>query len=173
PGSRRFHHGHGKTARWRYPTIPWIYRPASARLRGQARRRASPPTWRFAPWAAKAGGRGWSRREVRPILAKGPVDLSSAERRSRLFIWKIQPDFPVMLGLFRPVLAHLHEQEQVNAPAQQFLQLGARQFADLLDGRAALAQHDRLLAVALDIDHLVDADRSVLALLPLLGFDRA
>ena len=78
-----------------------------------------------------------------------------------------------MLALFGPVLAHLDEQEQMDAAAEQFFQLLARQFADRLDGRAALAQHDRLLAVALDIDHLVDLHRAVLALFPFLGFDRA
>ena len=45
--------------------------------------------------------------------------------------------------------------------------------ADLLQLRAALAQHDRLLAVALDQYLLVDHGRPVLAILPFLGLDRA
>ena len=51
------------------------------------------------------------------------------------------------------------------------LHLLARQLADELDRLAALAEHDGLLAVALDIDHLVDLDGAVLALLPGLGLD--
>ena len=48
----------------------------------------------------------------------------------------------------------------------------ARLLADELDRLAALAEHNHLLAVALDIDHLVDADRTILALFPFFGFDR-
>src|SRR5665213_176232 len=77
-----------------------------------------------------------------------------------------------MLALLGPVLAHLDEQEEVNAAAEHLFQVGAGQFADLLDGGAALAQHDGFLAVALDEDDLVDLHRAVLALLPLLGFHR-
>src|ERR1700744_179075 len=42
------------------------------------------------------------------------------------FVRKLQPDLPVMLALFRPVLAHLHEQEQMHAAAEDFFHLGAR-----------------------------------------------
>ncbi len=48
----------------------------------------------------------------------------------------------------------------------------ARGLADLLQLRAALAEDDRLLAVALDQDLLVDHGRAVLAVLPFLGLDR-
>ena len=47
--------------------------------------------------------------------------------------------------------------------AQQFGQFLARGLADRLQFRAALAQHDALLAVAGDHDLLVDFDRAVLA----------
>ena len=57
--------------------------------------------------------------------------------------------------------------------AEQFGQLLARGGADLLDPRAALAEHDRALGVAADEDLLVDRDRPVLALLIFLGLDRA
>ena len=49
--------------------------------------------------------------------------------------------------------------------------LGARGGADRLDGLAALAEHDFALAVALDIDRLLDAHRAVLEFLPDLGLD--
>ena len=44
--------------------------------------------------------------------------------------------------------------------------------ADLLDARAALAEDDRALAVALDVDHLLDAHAAVGPVLPLLRLDR-
>ena len=45
--------------------------------------------------------------------------------------------------------------------------------ADFLELGAAFAEHDRLLAVAFDQDLLVDDGRSVLAVFPFLGLDRA
>ena len=55
-------------------------------------------------------------------------------------------------------------QEEVDFLAEQFRQLVARCFADRLDTRAALAEHDRLLAAACDHDLLADLDRAVGAL---------
>ncbi len=43
---------------------------------------------------------------------------------------------------------------------------------NLLDGRALGAEHDLPLALALDIDRLLDADAAVLQLLPVGGLDR-
>src|SRR5579862_854902 len=83
------------------------------------------------------------------------------------FLRELQPHLAVVLALLGPVLAHLHEQEQMHAAAEDLLQLRARELADLLDRGAALAQHDRLLPVALDVDRLVDLDRAVGALFPL------
>ncbi len=60
----------------------------------------------------------------------------------------------------------------MDAAAEHFLQLGARQLADLLDGGAALAQDNRLLAVALDVNRLVDLHRAVRPIFPLFGFHR-
>ena len=60
----------------------------------------------------------------------------------------------------------------MDAPAKEFLQLLPRGLADRLDGFALVAQHDALVAVAGDIDHLVDPGRAVLALFPVLGFHR-
>src|SRR4029077_1407619 len=90
-----------------------------------------------------------------------------------LLFRKFESDFPIMLALFGPILAHFREQEQMRATVQQSFQLLARQLTDGFDGLAALAQRDRFLAIALDIDHLFDADRAVLALFPFLGLHRA
>src|SRR5581483_11060932 len=76
------------------------------------------------------------------------------------------------LGVVDPVVAHLDEQEQVDAALQHRLQLAAGAGADGFDPAAALAEHDRALAGAAHIDDLVDADAAVLALLPRFGLDR-
>ena len=41
---------------------------------------------------------------------------------------------------------------------------------DCLDCLALVTKHDLLLAFALDIDHLLDANRSIFALFPAFGF---
>src|SRR3954471_4978515 len=56
--------------------------------------------------------------------------------------------------------------------AGDFRELLARLRTDRLDGGAGLAEHDLALAVALDKDRLLDADRTVLALGPAVGLDR-
>src|SRR5581483_9352962 len=76
------------------------------------------------------------------------------------------------LGVVDPVVAHLDEQEQVDAALQHRLQLAAGAGADGFDPAAALAEHDRALAGAAHIDDLVDADAAVLALLPRFGLNR-
>ena len=60
----------------------------------------------------------------------------------------------------------------MDAPAEELFQLLPRGLADRLDGFALVAQHDALVAVAGDIDHLVDPGRAILALFPVLGFHR-
>ena len=60
----------------------------------------------------------------------------------------------------------------MHRPLEHLAELVPRAGADLLDARAALAEHDRALAVALDVDDLLDAHAAVLALFPLLGLDR-
>ncbi len=75
------------------------------------------------------------------------------------------------LGVVAPALAHLHEQEQVHL-LDDLGDLLARLGADRLDGRAALAEHDLALALALDIDRLLDAHRAVAQFLPAVGLDR-
>src|SRR5262249_17972679 len=59
----------------------------------------------------------------------------------------------------------------MNAAAEHALELGAGAGADLLDAPAALAEHDRLLAVALDMDGLRDLDAAIGEFLPTLGLD--
>ena len=60
----------------------------------------------------------------------------------------------------------------MHRPLEHLAELVPRAGADLLDARAALAEHDRALAVALDIDDLLDPHAAVLALFPFLGLDR-
>src|SRR5258708_37806053 len=60
----------------------------------------------------------------------------------------------------------------MDAVAEQTLELEPGAGADALDLAAFVAEHDRLLAVALDIDGLADLDAAVLELLPRFGLDR-
>src|SRR5690606_12322237 len=70
-----------------------------------------------------------------------------------------------------PVLTHLDKYEQVDLVTQQLCQLLTGVHRDLLDGRAALAEHDLPLALALDEDRLLDAHRAVAAQLPVRRLD--
>src|SRR5580765_1836915 len=63
-------------------------------------------------------------------------------------------------------------QEEMHRPLEHLAELMAGPRADLLDPRAALAQENRALAVALDVDGLLDAHAAVLAVFPLLGLYR-
>ena len=60
----------------------------------------------------------------------------------------------------------------MHRPLQHLAELVARAGADLLDARAALAEEDRALAVALDVDGLLDAHAAVGPVFPLVGLDR-
>src|SRR5690606_31458974 len=84
---------------------------------------------------------------------------------------EVEPHLAVALGVVAPVLAHLDEQEEVDLLFEDLADLLPCRLADGADRLALVAEHDALLAVALDIDHLLDAHRAVLFLLPLLGFD--
>ena len=81
----------------------------------------------------------------------------------------VQPPASVALGVVDPVFADFDVEAQVDALFQDGFQLLAGGGADRLDHAAALAQHDPLLAVALDIDHLRDAHAAVLERFPGLG----
>ena len=67
-----------------------------------------------------------------------PVPHRSARRKKPLVV--------------SPVGLHAHGQLQVEAPAELLLELLARGLADVADHGAALADHDALLALALDHD---------------------
>src|SRR6185312_15297516 len=58
----------------------------------------------------------------------------------------------VALGIVGPVLAHLDEEEEVDGLLGERGDLLPRGDGDALDGLAALADDDLLLALALDID---------------------
>ena len=73
------------------------------------------------------------------------------------FLRKLHPHRAVALRVVAPALAHLHEQEQMHLLLGHLGDLLARLGADRLDGRAALAEHDLALALALHIDRLLDA----------------
>ena len=59
----------------------------------------------------------------------------------------------------------------MDVAAEERLELGAGGLADGLDRRALGPEGDALVAVAGDVDDLVDLHRAVLALLPALGLD--
>ena len=83
----------------------------------------------------------------------------------------VESERGVALGILDPVVAHLDEQKEMDAALQHAFQFGAGAGADRLDPRSLVAEHDRALALAADIDHLVDLDAPVLTLLPRLGLD--
>src|SRR4029079_6465509 len=90
----------------------------------------------------------------------------------RLFLRKFQPHRAIALGVLAPALAHLHEQEQVHLGLGCLGYVLARRRADRLDALATFAEHDFALALALDVDRLLDPYLAVAQLLPLLGFHR-
>src|SRR5215472_4203565 len=83
----------------------------------------------------------------------------------------VEPHRGVALAVVGPALAHLDEEEEVDAAVELLLELGAGAGADALHLAALAAEHDRLLALALDEDRLRDLDAAVLELLPSLGLD--
>src|SRR6478735_426879 len=85
------------------------------------------------------------------------ADLSAGGGQRSVF-GEVQAQFAVALGIVGPVLAHLHEQEEVHGLLDDLGQFLARFHRQLPDRQSAAAHHDRLLAVALDEDRLLDAD---------------
>src|SRR5687768_14968666 len=78
--------------------------------------------------------------------------------------WEIKSHLTIAVWVVAPVPAHLHEQEEMHLLLEDPGELLAGRLADRLQRLAAMPEHDRFLAVALDIDHLLDPDRAVLAL---------
>src|SRR5581483_1567746 len=91
---------------------------------------------------------------------------ASAPQCQRLVLRKFQPHGAIALGILAPAFAHLDEQEQVHLGLGRLGDLLARRLPDRLDGGAAFAEHDLALALALDIDRLLDADVALAQLLP-------
>ena len=60
----------------------------------------------------------------------------------------------------------------MHRPLKHLAELVAGAGADLLDLRAALAERNGALALALDVDDLLDARAAVGPVFPLLGLDR-
>src|SRR6516225_5981384 len=78
----------------------------------------------------------------------------------------------VALRILRPILAHLHMQEQMDLAAGERLDLRLGRQAHGLDPLPAIAEHDRALPVALDKDLLSYPDAAILEFLPGLRLDR-
>src|SRR5690606_16207983 len=105
--------------------------------------------------SARARARTWRGVEVRSVA-----------------ILEVEPHLGIARAVLLPVLAHLHLQEEMHGSAEELSDLAPRLAPDRLDSLAALAEDDPLVAVAGDVDHLVDAGGPVLPLLPVLGLHR-
>src|SRR5581483_3848947 len=112
-------------------------------------------------------------RSPRPARTPRPSmsDPMRAWRTAVLFARELKSHLPVAFRIVAPPLAHLHEQEQVDRPFQNFSKLAARGFPDRLDRLPGLAEHDLPLAFTFDVDGLLDPHRAVLALRPGFRFD--
>src|SRR5262245_12759063 len=99
-------------------------RPARTPTAGHARARTARARGRTLPTAAGAAG------------------TRACARRAA---WLLHAQLAQRLRAVGPVLAHLHPQVQVQAPAQQCVQLAARGAADALQALALRADHDGLL----------------------------
>src|SRR5215471_3641588 len=88
-----------------------------------------------------------------------------------LFVRKLQAHRAIALRIVHPAFAHLDVKKKMHGLLNRRGDLGPRRGADRLDGLAALAEHDLALALAGDIDGLLNADRAVLELLPNFGLN--
>src|SRR5690606_9612217 len=100
-------------------------------------------------------------------FATGGNALRSAIRRA--LVRELQSHLAIALRVVAPVLANLHEQEQVHGLLEDFADLPASGLPDRADCLALVAKNDLFLAVALDIDHLLYAHRPVRLFFPTLG----
>src|SRR5262249_506968 len=82
-----------------------------------------------------------------------------------LFVRELESHVAVTIRIVAPVVAHLDEQKQVHGSFDHVGYFAPRVCADRLDRPAALAEHDLTLALALDIDRLLDSGRAVLEFL--------
>src|SRR5262249_26485531 len=77
----------------------------------------------------------------------------------------------VALGIVAPTFAYLDEQEKMYGRLDHLGDFPPRLASDCLYAAAGFAQHDFSLALALDVNRLLNADRAVFALLPALRLD--
>src|SRR4029453_1064248 len=89
-----------------------------------------------------------------------------------LVLGELKTHLAIAFRVLAPALAHLDEQKQVHGSLDHVCDLAPCIGADRLDGLAALAEHDFTLALALDIDRLLDSSRAILEFLPDIGLDR-
>src|SRR5690348_16769170 len=92
-------------------------------------------------------------------------------RRGASLVSPLQPDLAIEATVLVPARVDLDMQEQVDRAAEMLSDLGARRSADLLQPAAALADDNRLLAIALDEDLLADGGRAIGSVFPGLGLD--
>src|SRR5262249_4858738 len=100
------------------------------------------------------------------------ADRTNPSSRHSMSAVEFQAHGAKALGILRPILAHLHMQEQMHLVAGKSLDFGLRCQAHRLDALSPLAQHDGPLPLALDEDQLPNAEAPVLELGPALGLDR-
>src|SRR4029077_9400590 len=86
-------------------------------------------------------------------------------RAALLFVWKFQAHRAVAFRIVHPTFPHLDVKKKMHGLLNRRGDLGARRSADRLDGLPAFAERDLALAVAGDIDSLLNAHRTVLELL--------
>src|SRR3546814_6788178 len=65
---------------------------------------------------------------------------------------ELQAKIAIALGIIEPVLAHFHEDEQMDRLAECLFHVLLRRLAHEPYGLAALAQADRLVLIAADVD---------------------
>src|SRR5579862_9474906 len=92
---------------------------------------------------------------------RAPARPANRQRCSMLDI-EVQPDAGVELTRLGPVFLDLDGEKEVHGPSEHLAELGSRRLADPPERLAALAEHDRALALALDVYGLLDAKRLAL-----------
>ena len=87
-------------------------------------------------------------------------------RNVALSVREFKAHFAVTLRIIAPIVTNLDEEEQVHLLLKDFHQFLARRLADGFDRLALMAENDLLLAVALDVDDLLECAQNRPAFLP-------